>query len=306
MCWGSHFIVQMRHRTVHVLHYDPHGPRGPSVVWLRGLHHIQQLNGEGTMTGGRLEGKVVLLTGIGGGMGRVTARLFASEGAVVVGCDLNPENAAETVRIVESEGGKIESTAPVDLSDRVDIDNWIDDAVSRHGKIDVLYNNASLPRFAPFAEMTDEDYLFTIQNEQHLVWRATQAAWPHLVTSGGAVVNIGSGAGFQGVRSLPQAAHAAAKGAVLGLTRQLAAEGIAVGVRVNCVSPGVMATPPVLSMFAEYGDDAPVAPIVARTINGKPGDPLAVAYAGLYLASDEAKWVTGSHLVVDGGASATM
>lgn len=258
------------------------------------------------MTGGRLHGKVVLLTGIGGGMGRVTARLFAREGATVVGSDLNPETAAETVRLVEADGGTIDSSAPVDLSNRADIDRWIGDAAERHGRIDVLYNNASLPRFAPFAQMSDDDYLFTIQNELHLVWHACQSAWPHLAAVGGTIVNIGSGAGIQGARALPQAAHSAAKGAVIALTRQLAAEGIAVGVRVNCVSPGVMATPPVLAMFEELGDKAPVNPIIERTIDGKPGDPLAVAYAGLYLASDEAKWVTGSHLVVDGGASATM
>lgn len=260
----------------------------------------------GLMAGGRLEGKVVLLTGIGGGMGRVTARLFAREGAVVVGCDLDPETAAETVRLVERDGGTIESNAPLDLGERAEIDRWIADAVERHGRIDVLYNNASLPRFGPFAQMSDDDYLFTIQNELHLVWRACQSAWPHLAAVGGAIVNIGSGAGIQGVRSLPQAAHSAAKGAVISLTRQLAAEGIAVGVRVNCVSPGVMATPPVLAMLDRFGDEAPVKPIIERTIDGRPGDPLAVAYAGLYLASDEAKWVTGSHLVVDGGAGATM
>jgi meso-butanediol dehydrogenase/(S,S)-butanediol dehydrogenase/diacetyl reductase len=258
------------------------------------------------MAAGRLEGKVVLLTGIGGGMGRVTAGLFAREGAMVVGCDLNPDRAAETVRLVEADGGSIDSSAPLDLSDRADIDRWIDGAIARHGRVDVLYNNASLPRFAPFAEMSDEDYLFTIQNEQHLVWRASQAAWPHLAATGGAIVNIGSVAGLHGARALPQAAHAAAKGAVIGLTRQLAAEGVAVGIRVNCVSPGVMATPPVLAMFEQFGENAPVAPIIERTIDGKPGDPLAVAYAGLYLASDEAKWVTGAHLVIDGGASAMM
>ncbi|MCG2621979.1 SDR family oxidoreductase [Arthrobacter sp. I2-34] len=258
------------------------------------------------MAGGRLEGKVVLLTGIGGGMGRVTAQLFAREGATVVGCDLNPGSAAETVRLVQADGGSIESSAPVDLSDRGDIDRWITDTVARHDRIDVLYNNASLPRFAPFAQTSDDDYQFTIQNELHLVWHACQAAWPHLAAAGGAIVNIGSGAGVQGARALPQAAHAAAKGAVIALTRQLAAEGIAAGIRVNCLSPGVMATPPVLAMFDEFGEDAPVAPIFERTIDGKPGDPLAVAYAGLYLASDEAKWVTGAHLVVDGGASAIM
>ncbi|MHA6969099.1 SDR family NAD(P)-dependent oxidoreductase [Glutamicibacter bergerei] len=258
------------------------------------------------MTDGRLAGKIVLLTGIGGGMGRETARLFAREGATVVGCDLNEESAAETVRLIEAEGGSIDSSAPVDLGQREAIDAWINDAVERFGKVDVLYNNASMPKFAPFAQMSGEDYRFTIQNELDLVWHACQSAWPHLAKSGGAIVNIGSVAGVQGARVLPQAAHAAAKGAVIALTKQLAAEGIAVGVRVNCVSPGVMATPPILAMYEELGDKAPVAPIVERTISGKPGDPLAVAYAGLYFASDEAKWVTGSHLVVDGGAHAVM
>ena len=138
------------------------------------------------------------------------------------------------------------------------------------------------------------------------MWRACQAAWPHLAASEGSIVNIGSVAGLQGVRTLPQAAHAAAKGAVIALTRQLAAEGVAEGIRVNCVSPGVMATPPVLAMFEEFGEQAPVVPVIERTIDGRPGDPLAVAYAGLYLASDEAQWVTGTNLVVDGGASAIM
>jgi NAD(P)-dependent dehydrogenase (short-subunit alcohol dehydrogenase family) len=255
---------------------------------------------------GRLEGKVVLLTGTGSGMGRVTARLMAGEGATVVGCDLDPVGAAETVRLLEAEGAAIDSSAPVDLGDRSDVEAWIEGAVAQHGRVDVLYNNASMLRFAPFAEQSDEDYLFTIGNELHLVWRACQVAWPHLAEARGAIVNIGSGAGLAGVRTLPQAAHAAAKGAVLALTRQLAAEGIAVGIRVNSVSPGVMATPPVLAMYNEMGAGAPVAPVVERTITGRPGDPLAVAYAGLYLASEEAAWVTGTNIVVDGGASAIM
>jgi meso-butanediol dehydrogenase / (S,S)-butanediol dehydrogenase / diacetyl reductase len=92
----------------------------------------------------------------------------------------------------------------------------------------------------------------------------------------------------------------------MALTRQLAAEGIAVGIRVNSVSPGVMGTPPILAMYETLGTNAPVASIVERTITGKPGDPIAVAYAGLYLASDEAAWVTGTDLVVDGGANTIM
>ena len=154
--------------------------------------------------------------------------------------------------------------------------------------------------------MSDEDYRFTMRNELDLVWLASQVAWPHLAVAGGAIVNIGSGAGIQGVRSLPQAAHAAAKGAVIALTRQLAAEGVAVGIRVNSVSPGVMATPPVLAMIDAVGRTRAGDAGDPAHDRWQPGDPLAVAYAGLYLASDEARWVTGVNLNVDGGASAMM
>lgn len=259
------------------------------------------------MAQGRLSGKVVLLTGIASGMGRVTAQLFAREGATVVGCDLDTVGAAETARMIADECGvAIEVAAPLDLGDREAVAEWVEGAASHYGRVDVLYNNASAPRFAPFAQQPVEDYHFTIRNELDIIWHACQIAWPRLAESHGTIVNIGSGAGLQGARDLPQAAHAAAKGAVIALTRQLAAEGIASGIRVNSVSPGVMATPPVLGMYAEFGERSPVAPIVARTIDGKPGDPLAVALAGLYLASDESAWVTGVNIVVDGGASATM
>ncbi len=178
--------------------------------------------------------------------------------------------------------------------------------IQSDGRIDVRYNNASKPKFAPFAQMGGEDYRFTMQNELDLVCHACQAPWPQLAKIGGAIVNIGSFTGIQGARALPQAAHAAAKGVVIALTRQLTAEGVAVGVRVNCASPVVMAIPPVLVMFEQCGENAPVAPVLKRTIDGKPGDPLAVTYAGLHRASDETKWVTGSHHVADDGAHAVM
>ncbi|NLT27244.1 MAG: SDR family oxidoreductase [Microbacteriaceae bacterium] len=258
------------------------------------------------MSEGRLAGKVVLVTGIGSGMGRVTAELFAAEGAMVVGCGLSIDGSAETVRRIEAAGGRVDASAPVDLCDREQVREWVEGAAAKHGRIDVLYNNASMPKFGPFAEQPSEDYDFTIRNELDLVWHACQLAWPHLAASRGAIVNIASVAGLQGARTLPQAAHAAAKGGVLALTRQLAAEGVSAGIRVNSICPGVMATPPILRMYEELGDDAPVAPIVERTVDGRPGDPRAVAWAGLYLASDEAAWVTGANIVVDGGAGAYM
>lgn len=281
------------------------------------VHEKSQIAGEGVeslginslkeeiMTG-RLDGKVVLLTGVGSGMGRETALLFAEEGATIVGCDMNENGAFETQRLAAERGLTIDVTAPVDLADVVAVESWVTASVSNFGRIDVLYNNASLPKFAPFDQMLDSDYEFTIRNELDLVWRTSQAAWPHLINTRGNIVNIGSAAGIMGARALPQAAHAAAKGAVIALTRQLAAEGVVNGIRVNCVSPGVMATPPIVSMYEELGDAAPVAPIVERTLTGAPGDPRAVALAGMYLASDDAAWITGINLVVDGGASAFM
>jgi meso-butanediol dehydrogenase / (S,S)-butanediol dehydrogenase / diacetyl reductase len=130
----------------------------------------------------------------------------------------------------------------------------------------VLYDNASMPRFATFAQQSDEDYRFTIDNELHLVWIASQIAWPHLAASRGAIVNVGSGAGLAGVSKPAAGSSRRGKGAVMALTRQLAAEGIAVGIRVNSVSPGVMGTPPILAMYESLGTNAPVASIVERTI----------------------------------------
>lgn len=259
-----------------------------------------------TTNSGRLSGKVALISGTGGGQGRAAARIFAREGALVVGCDINEESQAETERLVREDGFSMTSVAPVDLSTGAGAKAWVDAAVAAHGGIDLLYNNASLPRYAPFAEMTDEDYLFTIHNELDVVWHSTQQAWPRLVErGGGAVLNIASIAAIAGLRDLPQAAHAASKGGVIGITRQLAAEGSSVGIRVNVVSPGVINSPPVQEILAS-GPDNPLGPVINSTAFRRPGEPEDIAYAALYLLSDEARWVSGAHLVVDGGSSAII
>ncbi len=256
-----------------------------------------------TNASGRLAGKVVLISGTGGGQGRVAAEIFAREGAKVVGCDIDPNTASETERRVRAAGFEMTSVGGLDLADPEQSRSWIEGAVTLHGGIDVLYNNASLPRFAPFAEMSVEDFQFTTRNEIDVLWYATQAAWPHLVArGGGAIVNIASIAAIVGLRDMPQSAHAAAKGAVIGVTAQLAAEGASVGIRVNCISPGVINSPPVQEILA-IGEQSPLRPVIGATALGRPGEPEDIVYAALYLASDEAKWVTGSHLVVDGGSS---
>jgi NAD(P)-dependent dehydrogenase (short-subunit alcohol dehydrogenase family) len=253
--------------------------------------------------GGRLAGKVVLITGTGGGQGRVAAQIFAREGAKVAGCDIVAENQAETERLMQAEGLEMHSTGGVDLADPEQSKAWVDAVAEHFGGIDVLYNNASLPRFAPFPLMSVEDYQFTLRNEIDVMWYPAQAVWPHLVArGGGAITHIGSLAGIIGLRDLPQSAHAATKGAIIGMTAQMAAEGSKDNIRVNCISPGVINSPPVQEILA-IGAESPLLPIISKTLNGKPGEAEDIVYAALYFCSDEAKWVSGSHLVVDGGSS---
>jgi len=253
---------------------------------------------------GRLDGKVALISGTGSGQGRAAALLFAREGASVVGCDILPEGSEETDRLAREEGLDVRSIAPIDLTDRGQVARWVDFAVGVHGGVDILYNNASRPRYGSVGEMSDADWHFTIDHEVHLLWYSCQAAWPHLIArGGGAIVSTASIAGLIGAPSMPMAAHSAAKGAVVAVSRQLAAEGAEFYIRSNTICPGVINSPPVQRIREEMGEAAPFMPLIRNTFNGAPGESEDIAYAALYLASDEARWVTGANLVVDGGAT---
>jgi len=252
---------------------------------------------------GRLSGKIALVTGTAGGIGRATALTLAREGARVVGCDLHPEGSADTVRVARDAGGEMTAMAPVDLSSEAGANAWTAAAVAVYGGVDILVNNASAIRFGPISSLSFEDWSFTIRNELDIVFLVTRAAWPHLIArGGGSIVNIASISATRGAFFMPQNAHGAAKGGVLSLTYQLVTEGGPHGIRVNAVSPAMTATPQTEPLLAD--PESPFAGELARIPLNRVGQPQDVANVVLFLASDESAHVSGANIPVDGGSSA--
>lgn len=253
---------------------------------------------------GRLAGKVALITGTAGGQGREAALEFAREGATVVGCDVDGGGARKTAELVSAEGGRC-TGASVDLGDSRATREWVDGAAREFGGMDVLYNNASRPRLGTIDAMSDEDWRATIRNELDLVFFACRAAWPHLIErGGGSIINVGSVSGLVALSFWQGGivAHAATKGAVIAMSRELALEGGPHGIRVNTISPGVVETP---ATAPALGSDSPLAAAVTRSsVLGRVGKPTDVAPMAVFLASDEAGWVSGANFVVDGGLTA--
>jgi len=253
---------------------------------------------------GALDGKVVLLSGTGRGMGRVAARRFAAEGAIVAGGDIDAAAAAETLRLVAADGLAPGSAGPLDVTDEDSVRAWVDGCVASFGRVDVLYNNAGAVRFAALADQPFEDWRFTLAAELDSVFLATRAAWPYLAASRGVVLNVGSVAGISGSMTVGRVAHSASKGGVIAVTRQLAGEGGRAGIRVNAISPGMIATEGTAESLLRPGN--PMTAVSRHIPLGRVGSADEVVNVAVFLASDAAAYVTGANVVVDGGWSAVL
>jgi len=248
----------------------------------------------------RLKDRVTLITGGAAGIGKATAQLFAAKGAKVVICDVNPEAGEATVKAL----GPEHRFYQVDVTKRDAVQAWVDDVVAQHGRIDVLINNAGVLRDnqlvkvkdgALVKQMPEADFDLVIAVNLKGVFNCTQAVAPHMITGGGGVIlNASSIVGLDG--NFGQTNYVATKAGVIGMTKVWARELGRHNIRVNAVAPGFTATEMVMAMPQKILDG-----MKARTPLGRMGQPRDIANAYLFLASDEASFITGVVLRVDGG-----
>jgi meso-butanediol dehydrogenase/(S,S)-butanediol dehydrogenase/diacetyl reductase len=249
---------------------------------------------------GRLTNKTAIVTAAGQGIGRACAVRFAAEGAHVVINDIRADAADEVVAEIGAAGGRA-STFVADVGQSERVQAMITETAARYGRLDVLVNNAASPAFGRVEDMSDELWRAVFAVTLDATFYGLRAAIPVMAAGGGgSIINTASAAGIGGAAGL--AAYGSAKAAVLNLTRTAAIEAAARGVRVNAVCPGSIDTPP-LRMFVDAlpgGRAAFERQIPVKRI----GTPEEIANVVLFLASDEASYVTGAMLVADGGVLA--
>jgi NAD(P)-dependent dehydrogenase (short-subunit alcohol dehydrogenase family) len=211
-------------------------------------------------------------------------------------------NAAATVQGAREKGLALASVHPCDLTKQADVESLMAQTLALHGGVDILLNAAATARFQFIDDMTFEDWRWTIAGELDLVFLTCKAAWPHLVArGGGSIINFASANAYVALEGSGALAHCAGKGGVLAMTRQLAMEGGPHNIRANTIAPGMIVTGATAPVLAQPGFERHV---LSRKMIKRLGQPEDVAWCAVYLASDQANWVTGADFSVDGGATA--
>ena len=262
----------------------------------------------------RLKDKVVIVTGAGSsgpgwGNGKASAVLYAREGAKVLLVDRDREAVAETAGIVEGEGGTCRAHI-ADVSVAAEVAALTDACLGVYGRIDVLHNNVGIVEVGGPVEISEENWDRLMEVNLKGIYLACKCVLPVMERQGsGAIVNISSVASIRYV-GYPSVSYSASKAAVNQLTQNIAVQYAAKGIRANCILPGLMNTPmiarPLKHVYGEGGMEEMVRQRDAMSPTGKMGDAWDVAYAALFLASDEARYINGVQLVVDGGLSCKL
>ncbi|MCU0536161.1 MAG: glucose 1-dehydrogenase [Hydrococcus sp. Prado102] len=251
----------------------------------------------------RLEGKACIVTGAGSGIGKAIAERFAEEGAKVVCVDLNEETLRQTVEGIERAGG-VAQAFTADISDRSQVDAFVAHCITLYGRVDVLVNNAGVNIPGVFHEVSDEVVDKTLNiNVKGAIYASRAAIHSMLSHGGGSIVNISS---VNGLVSEPfLAIYSASKGALVMLTKGIALDYAKKGIRCNAICPGWVDTP-INYAHADLlgGIEKVYASIDTFQPIGRPGEPREIAHLALFLASDEASFITGSIITADGGMTA--
>lgn len=249
---------------------------------------------------GRMQGKVAFVTGGGSGIGAATAQRLAQEGATVVVCGRRREPLDEVVAGIIAAGGKAEAVV-ADVSDEAGFTAALEAAAQRHGRLDVLVNNAMAYTWGSIEEMSTADWRANFATSVDGTFWGTRTAMRLMKGKGGAIVNVSSICGQLGTPWM--AGYSAAKAAIDNFSRAAAAEGAPHGIRVNVVIPAVVETPATAGMLADEASRRNTEKLIPM---GRVGQPEELANAILFLASDEASYITGASLPVDGGRSSVL
>lgn len=255
---------------------------------------------------GRLKNKVAIVTGANSGIGRATARLFAREGAKVVCCDIQETISPRIDQLIKDKEGGQAVFAIVDVNKQEDLDRMVKTALDSFGDLDILYNNAGAGIRKKVHEHTDEEWNFVLNTNLNAMFRGARAVLPHFIKKKSG--NIVTTASTFGLLASPQyPGYCATKAAIINLTREMALDYGELGIRINCVCPGAIETPrfrgfpPRATLGGGMTDEQRKTMGASNRALLRMGRPEEIAYGVLFLVSDEASFVTGHALVVDGG-----